>query len=130
MPAFTAQLMEGEPLTIHGDGSQTRSIADVDDIVEALVRLLHHHGRGPVNVGNPQEHTVLEIAGWVAAALGVDAPRFRFVPAMEGDPRRRCPDIERARRWLDWTPTVSAHDAVQRAARWLAERSEPAEALP
>jgi dTDP-glucose 4,6-dehydratase len=125
VPAFTAQLIAGEPLTIHGDGLQTRSIADVDDTVDGLVRLLHHQTNGPINLGNPDEHTILDVARWVAQALGVRDPERRFVPAMQGDPAVRCPDITVARRVLGWSPTVPAHLAVRRAARWLADAREP-----
>src|SRR5207248_11153323 len=108
-----------------GDGHQTRSVADVDDTVEGLLLALDAPVRGPINIGNPDEHTVLEVAGWVGEALGVDVAR-RFAPAMAGDPVRRCPDFSLATQLLGWRPRVTARDAVVRAARWLAaERVAP-----
>jgi len=119
VPAFVAELLDTGTVTIHGDGRQTRSVADVGDTVDGLLRTLDASITGPINIGNPDEHTVLEIAGWVGEALGVTV-MHRFVPAMRGDPVRRCPDITRAQRVLGWHPTMSAHGAVVRAARWLA----------
>src|SRR3954470_6156007 len=125
VPAFVAELLDTASATIHGDGRQTRSVADVADTVDGLLRALDAPVRGPINIGNPDEHPVLEVAGWGAEALGVEPP-FRFVPAMPGDPARRCPDIALAERSLGWRPRVSARDAVVRAARWLAaERVAP-----
>jgi dTDP-glucose 4,6-dehydratase len=120
VPAFVAELLETGTVTIHGDGRQTRSVADVGDTVDGLLRTLDASVTGPINIGNPDEHTVLEIASWVGEAIGVKVTH-RFVPAMRGDPVRRCPDITRARRVLGWRPTMSAHSAVVRAARWLAD---------
>jgi len=125
VPAFVAELLDTGTVTIHGDGRQTRSVADVGDTVDGLLRTLDASISGPINIGNPDEHTVREIAGWVGEALGVTV-MHRFVPAMRGDPVRRCPDITRASRVLGWRPTMSAHGAVVRAARWLAaERVAP-----
>src|SRR3954447_12249632 len=125
VPAFVAELLDTASATIHGDGRQTRSVADVADTVDGLLRALDAPVRGPINIGTPDEPPVLEVAGWVAEALGVE-PTFRFVPAMPGDPARRCPDIALAERTLGWRPRVSARDAVVRAARWLAaERVAP-----
>jgi dTDP-glucose 4,6-dehydratase len=120
VPAFTSQVLAGTPLVIHGDGSQTRSVADVDDTVEGLLRLLASDHPGPINIGNPDEHTVVQIATWVAAALGELEPSFTFVPLPQGDPVRRCPDITLAREALGWEPTRSAWRAVTRTAVWLA----------
>ena len=125
VPAFVAELLDAGMVTIHGDGLQTRSVADVDDTVEGLLLALEAPVRGPINIGNPDEHTVLEVARWVGEALGVDVAH-RFVPAMAGDPVRRCPDITLATELLGWRPRISARDAVVRAARWLAaERVAP-----
>jgi len=127
VPAFTAQSLAGAPFVIHGDGSQTRSVADVDDTVEGLLQLLASGHPGPMNIGNPDEHTVLEIATWVATALGDLEPTFTFVPLPTGDPTRRCPDITLARTELGWSPTRSAWWAVTRTARWLAGIAPAAE---
>jgi dTDP-glucose 4,6-dehydratase len=120
VPAFVADALAGRPMTIHGDGSQTRSIADVDDTVEGIVRLAASDHPGPINIGNPEEHTVLEVADWVADALQVSDRRLAFVTAPVGDPRRRCPDVTLAHSALGWRPVRSAREAVVRAASWLA----------
>jgi dTDP-glucose 4,6-dehydratase len=125
VPAFVAELLDAGVVTIHGDGLQTRSVADVDDIVAGLLITLDAPVRGPINIGNPDEHTVLEVATWVGESLGVDVAH-RFAPAMGGDPVRRCPDIALATALLGWRPRIAARDAVVRAARWLAaERVAP-----
>jgi dTDP-glucose 4,6-dehydratase len=120
VPAFATQAILREPITIHGDGSQTRSIADVDDTVEGLLRLLASTFTGPVNIGNPEEHTILEVARWAAEAAGVK-PEFAYVPRMQDDPTVRCPDISRAIEVLGWRPRVPARRAVERAVTWFAE---------
>jgi dTDP-glucose 4,6-dehydratase len=121
VPAFVECCRAGEPMTIFGDGRQTRSVADVNDTVEGLLRLLRSDHPGPINIGNPDEHTVIEIAGWVAEALDV-APEMTFGSGMEGDPAIRCPDISLARSVLGWEPGVTAYDAVVRASRWLSTK--------
>src|SRR3954464_5727558 len=97
VPAFVAELLDTASATIHGDGRQTRSVADVADTGDGALPARAAPGRGPINIGNPDEHPVLEVAGWVAEALCVE-PTFRFVPAMPGDPARRCPDNAAPRR--------------------------------
>ncbi len=118
VPTLAAQALAGRPMTIHGDGSQTRSLAYVDDTVDALVRLAKADFDGPVNVGNPDERTVLEIAELVAAAAGVE-PSFAFVDLPGQDPRTRCPDIATARRVLGWEPTVGVEEAIERTVAWF-----------
>jgi dTDP-glucose 4,6-dehydratase len=131
VPAFATQAILGEPITIHGDGSQTRSIADVDDTVEGLLRLLCSGYAGPVNIGNPEEHTIAEVAAWAAEAAGVE-PVFAYVPRMEDDPTVRCPDISTAIEVLGWRPIVPARRAVERAVTWFAGElnRDPASAGP
>jgi dTDP-glucose 4,6-dehydratase len=120
VPAFATQAITGAPITIHGDGSQTRSIADVDDTVEGLLRLLASTYSGPVNIGNPEEHTIAEVAAWAAEAAGID-PTFAYVPRMEDDPTVRCPDISIAIAVLGWRPQIPARRAVERAVTWFAD---------
>jgi dTDP-glucose 4,6-dehydratase len=105
-------------MTIHGDGSQTRSLAYVDDTVDALVRLATSSYDRPVNVGNPDERPVREIAELVAKAAGVE-PRLRFVARPPQDPERRCPDIATARRELGWDPLVPVERTIERTVEWL-----------
>jgi dTDP-glucose 4,6-dehydratase len=125
IPTLVSQALRSEPMTIHGTGTQTRSLAYVSDTVEGLWRLLHSDARGPVNIGNPEEHTVIEIAELVADAIGVPA-RFRFVERPEGDPERRRPDITLAERVLGWMPQVSFPDALRRTIAWF-ESQVPSE---
>jgi dTDP-glucose 4,6-dehydratase len=118
VPTLATACLEGRPMTIHGDGSQTRSLTYVDDTVEALVRLATSDHDGPVNVGNPDERSVLDIAELVAKAAGVE-PRFAFVERPPQDPDRRCPDITTARRVLGWEPRVPVEETIERSVAWL-----------
>ena len=112
---FIAQALRGHPLTIYGDGSHTRSLCYVDDLVDGLVRLMNTPDEvtGPVNLGNPQEVTMLELAQLVARLVGSDAGVLHL-PAPPDDPRRRCPDISLATRLLGWKPTVELADGLWR----------------
>lgn len=105
VPEFIAQALSGEPLTVYGDGSQTRSFCYVGDMVRGLYLLSQSDEALPVNLGNPREMTILEFAGAICAAAGVRAPiEFRPLPA--DDPKRRQPDITKARELLGWEPEV------------------------
>ena len=110
---FVVQALRGEPLTVYGDGSQTRSFCFVDDTVEGLLRTMAADIEGPVNIGNPDEHTVLDLAHTVLSLVG---GRSRVVhrPLPEDDPQRRRPDISLARRALGWTPTVPLAEGLVR----------------
>lgn len=113
--SFVNQALRGEALTVHGDGSQTRSFCYVDDLVEGLVRLLAIESNpGPVNLGNPVETTVRELAEQVQLQMGTDLPiQFERMPI--GDPRRRRPDISKARRVLaNWEPKVPLSEGLAR----------------
>ncbi|WP_459618574.1 UDP-glucuronic acid decarboxylase family protein [Bordetella sp. 2513F-2] len=120
---FIVQALRGEPLTVYGDGRQTRSFCYVDDLIEGLVRLMEspHEHAGPVNLGNPQEMTMLEIAERVAEAVG-QPPRIVFRPLPGEDPTRRRPDIALARRLLGWEPRVDAAEGLPRTVAYFAER--------
>ena len=101
----------GEPLTVYGAGGQTRSFQYVDDLVEGIVRLLGVDYHGPVNLGNPEEYTMLELANLVKELTGSASP-ILFEPLPEDDPRQRCPDITLARELLDWEPHVSIREGL------------------
>ena len=105
--SFIVQALSGQPLTLHGDGSQTRSFCYVDDTVEGLIRLMNSPGEvtGPVNIGNPDEFTMLELAKKVLAMTGSTSP-VEYHPLPVDDPVRRRPDITRAREILGWEPTI------------------------
>jgi dTDP-glucose 4,6-dehydratase len=115
---FAVQALRGEPLTVHGDGSQTRSLCYVDDLIEGIWRLLGSDLVGPVNLGNPEEVTILELARTVARAAGVE-PRIELRARPVDDPEVRRPDITRAVTELGWKPQVSLEEGVQRTLPWF-----------
>jgi UDP-glucuronate decarboxylase len=120
---FVVQALLGRPLTVYGDGSQTRSFCYVDDLVEGLLRLMGTptHVTGPVNLGNPEEITMMQLAGTVRRLTGSASP-VHHRPLPEDDPRRRCPDITLARSLLEWTPRVRLEDGLARTVAWFRER--------
>ncbi len=120
---FLAQALAGKPLTVYGDGTQTRSFCYVDDSVRGLVALLDSDHVGPVNVGNPEDITVLELA---AAVLEVTGSSSELVhePLPVDDPARRRPDISLARRVLGWEPEVALREGLARTGRWLRDESD------
>jgi dTDP-glucose 4,6-dehydratase len=110
---FVTQALRGEPITIYGDGSQTRSFCFVDDEVEGLYRLFMHGDAQPTNIGNPGEFTVRQLAELVVALTGSASPiEYRELPV--DDPRVRKPDISRARQMLDWQPQVPLEEGLRR----------------
>jgi dTDP-glucose 4,6-dehydratase len=111
---FMMQALRGEPLTIYGDGSQTRSFCYVDDLIEGIVRLGQSDEHMPVNLGNPNEFTILECAREVLAVTGSKS-ELRFEPLPEDDPTRRRPDITKARKLLGWEPKVELREGLERS---------------
>jgi dTDP-glucose 4,6-dehydratase len=120
VPTFIMQALKDEPMTVHGDGSQTRSLCYVDDMVEGLVRLLQSSEHHPVNVGNPEEMTVLQIAELVRE-LCDSRSEIVFTGRPVDDPTTRQPDITRARQILGWEPKVPAREGLQRTIDWFRE---------
>ena len=116
---FLLQAMQGEPLTVYGDGSQTRSLCYVEDEVRGLVALFDSTLTGPVNVGNPDEYTVLQLARTVIDLLGSSSV-VEHRPLPTDDPTRRRPDITVARAELGWEPTTSLEDGLRATAEYLA----------
>ncbi|MBX2863519.1 MAG: SDR family oxidoreductase [Leptolyngbyaceae cyanobacterium MAG.088] len=102
---FIVQALQGSPLTVYGDGSQTRSFCYVSDLVEGFIRLMNGDYIGPMNLGNPGEYTILELAQSIQKAINPDA-ELKFEPLPQDDPRRRKPDITKAKSMLGWEPTV------------------------
>jgi dTDP-glucose 4,6-dehydratase len=120
VPTFVSQALRGEPITVHGDGSQTRSLCYVDDLVEGLWRLLVSDLTGPVNLGNPEEVTVLELAERVRAAVGAEV-LIEFTERPEDDPQVRRPDISLARLELGWEPKVPLDTGLDQMVGWASE---------
>jgi nucleoside-diphosphate-sugar epimerase len=123
IPNFISQALAGEPLTIYGDGSQTRSVQYVDDLIEGIFRLMGSEERRPVNVGNPVEYSVREVAALILELSG-SASALVHKPLPKDDPKQRCPDITRARDSLGWEPAVPAREGLGLTLNWFAERLE------
>jgi dTDP-glucose 4,6-dehydratase len=128
LPNFIKQALTGQPLTVHGDGSQTRCFCYVADLVEGLLKLAASNVTGPVNIGNPQEVTMLELAREV-----IELTRSRsdvaHTAGMPDDPKMRCPDIGRAQTLLRWSPSVSRREGLARTIEWFRrqlDRPKPA----
>jgi dTDP-glucose 4,6-dehydratase len=127
VPAFLGQALRGEPITIFGDGSQTRSFCYVSDMVDGLYRLMLSDERYPVNLGNPCEMTILDFARRIQALTGSANP-IAFQPLPEDDPKRRQPDIGKAKRLLGWEPVVTLDDGLRETIayfRGLASAHQP-----
>ena len=121
---FIGQALTGQPLTVYGDGSQTRSFCYVDDLVRGLVAMIDSDQTGPINLGNPEEFTVGDFARLVIALTGSSSP-VRHLPLPADDPTRRRPAIERAEALLGWRPQVPVTDGLARTIEWF--QSRPAE---
>ncbi|VTT98029.1 nad-dependent epimerase dehydratase : NAD-dependent epimerase/dehydratase OS=Rhodothermus marinus (strain ATCC 43812 / DSM 4252 / R-10) GN=Rmar_1858 PE=4 SV=1: Epimerase [Gemmataceae bacterium] len=113
LPNFMYQALTGQPITVYGDGKQTRSFQYVSDLVEGVVRLLATDDPNPVNIGNPAEITILQFAEEVKALAGADS-RIVFRPLPQDDPKVRQPDITRARALLGWEPKVGRAEGLKR----------------
>jgi nucleoside-diphosphate-sugar epimerase len=122
---FIVQALRGEPLTVYGDGSQTRSLCYVDDEIAGLIALLDSTLTGPVNIGNPDERTVLELAELVLEVTG-SRSTIVYEALPTDDPTRRCPDITLATEQLGWSPTTELRDGIARTIEYLATRLDPA----
>ena len=121
---FVTQALCDEPLTIHGDGSQTRSLCFVDDEVSGLLALLESDYCGPVNIGSDDERTVLEIAQLVLE-LSASRSEIVFTPRPSDDPSRRCPDLTLARTQLEWSPTTPLRVGMARTIEWFKGQIAP-----
>ncbi len=121
VPNFIGQAVRGEPLTIHGDGQQTRSFCYVSDLVEGIVRLLMSNEVMPVNIGNPNETTILSFAQKINVLTGNKAG-IVFRPRPVDDPNRRCPDITRAKTILGWEPKVGLDEGLDKTIAYFSER--------
>jgi dTDP-glucose 4,6-dehydratase len=115
---FISQSLAGEPLTVYGDGSQTRSFQYVSDLIEGIVRTMNCEHHLPINLGNPNEKTVLEIARLVKELTGSKS-EIVFKELPQDDPRRRLPDITKAKQLLDWSPRVELVDGLTQTIAWF-----------
>ena len=113
VPAFMSQALQGEDVTVFGDGTQTRSFCYVSDLVDGILRLLESNTNEPVNIGNPQELTIEEIARTIIALIGSPS-RIVYRPLPVDDPKQRRPDITRARTLLDWQPKVGLEEGLSK----------------
>ena len=108
---FIVQALRGEPLTLYGDGRQTRSFCYVSDLIEGLIRLMNGEHTGPINLGNPAEFTIRELAQLVRMRINPELP-LEEMPLPQDDPQQRQPAIDLARQQLDWQPTVSLEQGL------------------
>ncbi len=118
VPTFIHQALTGQPLTVYGDGTQTRSFCYVSDLVDGLCRLMQSDEALPVNLGNPEEITILEFAYRIQRLTGTSSP-IEFRPLPEDDPKQRRPDITKARQLLGWEPTVGLEDGLRTTIRYF-----------
>jgi dTDP-glucose 4,6-dehydratase len=126
LPNFLYQALSGEPITVYGDGKQTRSFCYVSDLLDGIYRLLESDEHEPVNIGNPQEITILEFAERVRSLVGTTTP-IVFRPLPQDDPKQRCPDITKARRILHWEPKVSLEEGLQTIYEYFRDKVARAE---
>ncbi len=126
LPNFLYQALTGEPLTVYGDGNQTRSFCYVSDLLDGIYRLLESDEHDPVNIGNPHEITILEFAERVRALVG-SKEAIVFHPLPQDDPKQRCPDITKARQVLKWEPKVNLEEGLKRTYDYFHKKvAEPA----
>ena len=123
VPNFIRQALLGEPLSVYGDGTQTRSVQYVDDLIEGVIRLMKSEETRPVNIGNPVEYSVREVAGMIIELSGSPS-EISHQPLPEDDPKQRCPDITRAREVLGWEPQTQAPEGLAKTLDWFASVAE------
>ncbi len=123
VPTFLAQALRGDPLTIHGDGTQTRSFCYITDLVDGILRLLRSNVHEPVNLGTPEELRVIDLARLVLDLTRSRSP-LAYIPLPEDDPARRRPDITRARTLLGWEPRVRLREGLVLTLEWFTARVE------
>jgi dTDP-glucose 4,6-dehydratase len=123
IPTFIRQALRGEPITVAGDGSQTRSVCYVTDLIDGIIRLLESDLPGPVNIGNPEELSVLSLAEIVRDIVGSASP-ITFISRPVDDPSVRQPDISLAKAQLGWQPKISLEEGLKHTVAWFREHPE------
>jgi len=118
VPELCVQAMKGQPLTVHGQGHQTRSFCYVSDLIDGIFKLYESNQPGPINIGNPSERRIIDFAETVRRLCASDAP-IRHLPDRPDDPRKRCPDITRARTLLGWEPKVDLEQGLQESIKYF-----------
>jgi UDP-glucuronate decarboxylase len=120
---FISQSLRGNPLTVYGDGSQTRSFCYVENLVDGLIKLMESDRTGPINLGNPEEYTILELAQKIRDRLNPNQ-EIIFKPLPQDDPRQRKPDITKAESWLNWYPNIPLEEGLTRTIAEFKQRIE------
>lgn len=115
---FIRQALAGEPLTVFGDGAQTRSFCFIDDLIRGIVSMGVSDQAGPINLGNPEERNLLDLAQ-IVLRITKSNSELKFLPLPEDDPKRRCPDISKAKELLNWSPEVGIEEGITRTAEWI-----------
>ena len=121
LPAFFSQAIRGENITVFGDGKQTRSFCYVDDLIEGVFRLLNSNYNLPINIGNPNEVSILQVANEVLALVQSDS-KIVYKDLPEDDPKVRKPDITRAKNILNWKPQISREEGFKRAYQYFKDQ--------
>ena len=129
VPNFIQQALLGRPLTVYGEGTQSRSVQYVDDLIECVLRLMKSPEDRPVNIGNPVEYSVRQIAEMILEIAG-SRSGIVYEPLPEDDPRRRRPDITCVRETLGWEPRVPAEEGLKLTFEWFAQKLGHSEATP
>jgi len=123
---FITQAIRHEAITIYGDGTQTRSFCYCDDLIRGMMMMMDQdHEIGPINLGNPVEFSMLQLAEEVLAAIPESRSKISFVPLPKDDPKQRCPDITKARSVLGWSPTVNLREGLVRTVEYYRKELEP-----
>jgi dTDP-glucose 4,6-dehydratase len=129
VPNFIQQALLGRPLTLYGEGTQSRSVQYVDDLIDGVLRLMRSAEDRPVNIGNPVEYSVRQVAEMILEISGSQSGIIHE-PLPEDDPKQRRPDITRARETLGWEPRLPAEEGLKLTFEWFAQRLSPSEAMP
>ena len=120
VPNFITQALSNKPITVYGSGKQTRSFCYISDLIDGICKLMISHINEPVNLGNPDEHTILEFAEMIKELSGSES-KIIFKPLPLDDPHVRCPDITKAKKELKWQPKVELKEGLKRTIEWFKE---------